>query len=292
MSRTSAHKAHADAVALHAGWTAQVGQLQATLNARQAGAGASVLANPDRLAEEARELAELQQQLRIAESAATHAAAEVDTAQSGLVAAAIDAVQRRRATAAAALDQHTAKSAELIAALCDHEGGARMGKHWWSEPTIEELRAAGPRGIPDTRPTSEIMRIGIDDLDQLIAQLQQRAPAVADETALNWFLAEALAAAMTAMLQWTRAHPLLATLLNREPQALLPLLAAGDAQVIAAARPAIAEVLRARVGPTTDIDMATDLLARVMLSYAIDPPAGPPTEVARRLAALLVDGLA
>jgi AcrR family transcriptional regulator len=104
-------------------------------------------------------------------------------------------------------------------------------------------------------------------------------------------LAPSLTAALTALLEWTRDHPLLARLLASEPEALLPLLTVGDAPVIAAARPAIAAVLGPRVPPGTDIDTAADVLARVMLSYAIDPPAGSPDEVATRLAALFVGGL-
>lgn len=104
-------------------------------------------------------------------------------------------------------------------------------------------------------------------------------------------LSEALAAALAALLGWTRDHPLLGTLLASESEALLPLLAAGDAPVITAARPAIVEVLIDRVAPGTDVEMAADLLARVMLSYAIDPPEGSPVEVAQRLSTLLTQGL-
>ncbi|CAN5412226.1 TetR/AcrR family transcriptional regulator [soil metagenome] len=102
----------------------------------------------------------------------------------------------------------------------------------------------------------------------------------------------ALTAALTALLQWTAEHPLLGKLLASEPESLLPLLAAGDAPVIAAARPAIVAVLAQRLPPQVDVSTASDLLARLMLSYAIDPPEGPPSRVAAALSSLLVHGLA
>ncbi len=92
-------------------------------------------------------------------------------------------------------------------------------------------------------------------------------------------------------MEWTRDHPLLIKLLGSEPEALLPLLVAGDAPVLAAARPAIVQVLDGRLPPDTDIDIAADVLARVMLSYAINPPDIEPRLAARRLTGLLLHGL-
>jgi AcrR family transcriptional regulator len=114
---------------------------------------------------------------------------------------------------------------------------------------------------------------------------------VADAAAPHEDLSAALFAALRSLLRWTAEHELLGTLLATEPEALLPLLASGDAPVLAAARPAIAEVLAPRVPAGADTETAADMLARVMLSYAINPPAGDADDVARQLTRLLVEGL-
>jgi AcrR family transcriptional regulator len=104
-------------------------------------------------------------------------------------------------------------------------------------------------------------------------------------------LEPALRTALLTLLTWTRDHPLLGKLLVAEPEGLLPLLASGDAPVLTAARAAIVEVLGDRLPSGADAAAAADLLARVMLSYAIDPPQAPPADVARTLARLFVHGL-
>ncbi|WP_370327453.1 TetR/AcrR family transcriptional regulator [Euzebya sp.] len=104
-------------------------------------------------------------------------------------------------------------------------------------------------------------------------------------------LTEALTAALTALLTWTREHPLLGRLLAEEADLLLPPLASGDATVLAVGRAAIIEVLADRLGGGADPTTAADVLARVMLSYAIDPPTDPPEVVAAAIAHLLVHGI-
>lgn len=104
-------------------------------------------------------------------------------------------------------------------------------------------------------------------------------------------LREALSTALFTLLTWTRDHPLLRRLLDTEPEGLLPLLASGDAMVLRAARSAIIEVLGDRLPAGADSLTAADLLARVMLSYAINPPAGAPAVVADALAELITSGL-
>ncbi len=112
--------------------------------------------------------------------------------------------------------------------------------------------------------------------------------ATADEQALE----PALRTALHTLLVWTQGHPLLRRLLDTEPEGLLPLLTRGDAPVLTAARGAILEVLGDRMPEGADSATAADLLSRVMLSYAIDPPPGDPDRVATSLAALFVHGLA
>lgn len=115
---------------------------------------------------------------------------------------------------------------------------------------------------------------------------------VTDAAAVHIDLQAALTAVLATIFEWTAAHPLLGKLLVSEPEALLPLLASGDAPVISAARPAITAVLADRLAPGSDPELAADVLVRLMLSYAIDPPEADPTRLAERLAALLVRGLA
>lgn len=104
-------------------------------------------------------------------------------------------------------------------------------------------------------------------------------------------LRAALRASLETLLTWTRDHPLLDKLLASEPEGLLPLLASTEAPVLGSARAAVLEVLGDRLPDGADADAAADLLARVMLSYAINPPSAPPAEVAETLARLFVDGL-
>lgn len=104
-------------------------------------------------------------------------------------------------------------------------------------------------------------------------------------------LEPALSAVLQTVLAWTAEHPLLHGLLSREPDEMLPLLTSGDAPVLTAARPAVVVVLADRLPPGHDPELAADLLVRLMLSYAIDPPQQPAEVVAAGLAAILVRGL-
>ncbi|MGI9017874.1 MAG: TetR/AcrR family transcriptional regulator [Euzebya sp.] len=104
-------------------------------------------------------------------------------------------------------------------------------------------------------------------------------------------LEPALRAALHTLLTWTRDHALLGKLLASEPEGLLPFLVSGDAPVLGVARAAILDVLGNRLEASGDGATAADLLARVMLSFAMNPPENPPEIVARKLAALIVQGL-
>jgi AcrR family transcriptional regulator len=104
-------------------------------------------------------------------------------------------------------------------------------------------------------------------------------------------LERALAAAIAALLRGAVEHPLLQRLLAEEPAALLPLLASRDAGVLDTARGAVAAVLRGRGVHPSRAAVAADVLARVLLSSAIDPPAGAPEAVAADLASFVVRGL-
>ncbi len=100
-------------------------------------------------------------------------------------------------------------------------------------------------------------------------------------------LAPVVEAALLTLLRWRHDHPLLRTLLETEPEALVPMLTSGDGPVLSAARTAIGQVLGERLPAGADRETAGDLLARVMLSYVIDPPAGRPEDVAHSVARLI-----
>ena len=63
--------------------------------------------------------------------------------------------------------------------------------------------------------------------------------------------------------------------------------------VLSAARQALEEILADWLprAPTARLGMAADAVARLLVSYVMNPPADPPGPVAARLAQLLVHGL-
>lgn len=103
-----------------------------------------------------------------------------------------------------------------------------------------------------------------------------------------------LAATIAATLQAAREHPLLDRLVRTEPEALLPLLIGDTGQVSSAVRALIADIVAERL---PDLDpagtgRAADLLARLLVSYAVSAPDDPPEVVGAFVAGALVDGLA
>lgn len=105
-------------------------------------------------------------------------------------------------------------------------------------------------------------------------------------------LEDALVVALETLLTWTRDHPLLGKLLAEEADLLLPFLTSGDAPVLGIGRQALLDVLGEWLPAGADTRTAADVLARVMLSYAIDPPAEAPDVMAASLASLFVHGVA
>lgn len=106
-------------------------------------------------------------------------------------------------------------------------------------------------------------------------------------------LRPALEAALREALVAARRHPLLDRLLASEPEVLLPFLTTGKGPVLSAARPVVAEVL-GRYAPhlgTTQLELAADVAARLLVSYAINPPDADVDDTAAGLADLIVNGV-
>jgi AcrR family transcriptional regulator len=106
-------------------------------------------------------------------------------------------------------------------------------------------------------------------------------------------LEPALRAAIEAAMRTGQAHALLNRLLATEPNSLVALVTTDQGPVLSAARQALEEILGGwlpRV-PKARQTMAIDAVARLLVSYVVNPPADPPAQVASRLAQLLVHGL-
>lgn len=104
---------------------------------------------------------------------------------------------------------------------------------------------------------------------------------------------EAIEAAIAAVLGLARRHPLLDQLVEREPEAILPFLTTGRAPVVGPLRPVIEDLVATRLGhvPVARVRAFSDGVARLMVSYAVNPPTEPVDELAAHLAAVLSDGL-
>jgi len=106
-------------------------------------------------------------------------------------------------------------------------------------------------------------------------------------------LEAALRAAIEAAMRTGQAHALLNRLLATEPESLVALVTTDRGPVLSAARQAFEEILGGwlpRV-PKLRVTTAADAVARLLVSYVVNPPADPPAQVANRLTQLLVHGL-
>ena len=106
-------------------------------------------------------------------------------------------------------------------------------------------------------------------------------------------LEPALRAAIEAAMVTGQGHALLNRLLATEPNSLVALVTTDRGPVLSAARHALEEILARWLprGPKARLGMAADAVARLLVSYVVNPPADPPSQVANRLAQLLVQGL-
>ena len=104
----------------------------------------------------------------------------------------------------------------------------------------------------------------------------------------------AMEAALVAALRGTRDHALLDRLVRTEPELLLPLLTGRDSVVMGQVREIAELVIGPRVG---DLDAAelrrfADILARLLISFAVNPPAEEPEALAASVARFLTLGAA
>ena len=106
-------------------------------------------------------------------------------------------------------------------------------------------------------------------------------------------LEPALRASIEAALRTGQEHVVLNRLLATEPTSLVALVTGDSGPVLSAARQALEKILAGRLpkAPKVRLTMATDAVARLLVSYIVNPPADPPAHVATRLAQLLVHGL-
>lgn len=99
----------------------------------------------------------------------------------------------------------------------------------------------------------------------------------------------ALEAGIRESLRLTRRHPILERLIRTEPESLLPLLTTGDSSVLLVVRAAVRGIIE-RKFPALDADgsrRCADLIARVLVSYAVGPPDEPDEDQAEFMADLL-----
>jgi AcrR family transcriptional regulator len=106
-------------------------------------------------------------------------------------------------------------------------------------------------------------------------------------------LESALRAAIEAAMRTGRGHALLNRLLATEPESLVALVTTDRGPVLSAARQALQEILSTWLprAPKTRLTMAADAVARLLVSFVVNPPADSSPQVASRLAQLLVHGL-
>src|SRR5262245_8283733 len=106
-------------------------------------------------------------------------------------------------------------------------------------------------------------------------------------------LEPALRAAIEAAMRTGQAHALLNRLLATEPNSIVALVTTDRGPVLSAAPQAMEEILAGWLprSAKTRQTMAVDAVARLLVSYVVNPPVDPPAQVASRLAHLLVHGL-
>ena len=104
---------------------------------------------------------------------------------------------------------------------------------------------------------------------------------------------EAVAAAVLLTLELARQHPLLDRVVRTEPERLVPLLATDEGLVLPVVRVPVEAVVAERFPGLDDVGRrrTADVLVRVLISFALNPPDDPPEVVASSVAGLLVDGV-
>ncbi len=127
-----------------------------------------------------------------------------------------------------------------------------------------------------------------DETTKLIEQVVGAAITIEDPRA-------SLEAGLLAALKVVRDHPLLDRLIRTEPEALLPLLTAEGSPAMVQVRMIVEMLVTERRPPTVLDEVAlrrfADVLARLLISYAISAPDDPPEVVAHYLSTFLIPDL-
>jgi hypothetical protein len=107
-------------------------------------------------------------------------------------------------------------------------------------------------------------------------------------------LQDALRAAILEALRAAREHPLLDRLMATEPEALLPFLTNGQGPVLSVAKEVVRDLLGRWVGHLSDeqLERVSEATTRLIVSYAISPPAEPSEDLAAGLAEMIACGVA
>lgn len=105
---------------------------------------------------------------------------------------------------------------------------------------------------------------------------------------------DALRQGILVALRAIREHPILDRLVRTEPESLVPFLTLEGSQTMLLVRQA-AETMVSRYFPAmraVDLRRGADIIARLLVSYAVTAPDDPPDVVADSIATFLVDGVA
>ena len=104
---------------------------------------------------------------------------------------------------------------------------------------------------------------------------------------------EAVSSAILLTLELARQHPLLDRVVRTEPERLVPLLATDEGLVLPVVRIPVEVVVAERFPGLDDVGRrrTADLIVRILISFALNPPDDPPEVVASLVAGLLVDGV-
>ena len=107
-------------------------------------------------------------------------------------------------------------------------------------------------------------------------------------------LQEALRSAILEALRAAREHPLLDRLMATEPEALLPFLTNGQGPVLSVAKEVVRELLGRWVGHLGEeqLELVSEATTRLIVSYAISPPAESSEKLADGLAEMIACGVA
>lgn len=138
-----------------------------------------------------------------------------------------------------------------------------------------------------------------DSKDALVAAAVQRAAAEMVDAVHDVVVGiddprEALEAGVLLALRLVRDHPLLDRVVRTEPETLIPLLTTDDRLVMTAVRAPVEQMIAAKLPllDTVALRRLADMLARLLISYALRAPDDPPEVVATVVAAVVTGGVA